>query len=561
MKISTLVSFRATAHRSILVMMLFFASKAGFAQIPLGSLSHFALFTAVGAVTNTGPGTAIAGDIGTNVGAISGYSGAAPGQPGNSTGGIYTADATTMQGAADVSAAYQSLLALTTTVPTIVPAMGGQTLTAGIYGFGGAASIGGVLTLDAKNDPKASFIFKIGGALSVGAASRVVLLNGASASRVFWQVNGAAAIGAQSTFAGVLIANGAIQLSDGVALQGQVLSIGGAISTYNTHISIPLVVPVPVLTPTPLPVPVPVPMQKMVCGRVTERGILTLTAPVGMVFTGVTFASYGTPKGSNGNYSLGGCHSTHSQSVVESYLLGKNTASIPATNEVFGDPCVGTTKCLAVCAVYAAPVAAPVAKVISGQVAEHETLTLTAPAGMVFTGVIFASYGTPTGSNGSYSLGGCHSLKSQSVVESYLLGKNTASIPATNEVFGDPCVDTFKSLAVRAIYAAPTVKGSHPPVSPQSARNPSLALSANEVILFPNPATARFTMQIPAVAGTAQFQAELLNTLGQVVRQQSAALPAEGGSLTVETAGLAEGVYTLRLHAGPTTITKRVVLH
>lgn len=67
-------------------------------------------------------------------------------------------------------------------------------------------------------------------------------------------------------------------------------------------------------------------------------------------------------------------------------------------------------------------------------------------------------------------------------------------------------------------------------------------------------------MLVPAVAGTAQFQGELLNTLGQVVRQQSAALPADGGILTVETAGLAEGVYTLRLYVGPTTLTKRVVL-
>jgi hypothetical protein len=65
---------------------------------------------------------------------------------------------------------------------------------------------------------------------------------------------------------------------------------------------------------------------------------------------------------------------------------------------------------------------------------------------------------------------------------------------------------------------------------------------------------------MPGVAGASAVQAELVNSLGQVVRRQSAALPASGTTLTVETADLAQGVYTLRLLAGSTTLAKRVVI-
>ena len=86
------------------------------------------------------------------------------------------------------------------------------------------------------------------------------------------------------------------------------------------------------------------------------------------------------------------------------------------------------------------------------------------------------------------------------------------------------------------------------------------ALTAAQVSLYPNPAHDAFTVTVPAVAGAAQVQATLLNALGQVVRQQSAALPVGGAQLTVPTAGLAAGVYTLRLMAGAATLAKRVVV-
>jgi len=45
-----------------------------------------------------------------------------------------------------------------------------------------------------------------------GASSAIVLTNGAKASNVFWQVLGAANTGAGSSFAGTIMASGAITL-------------------------------------------------------------------------------------------------------------------------------------------------------------------------------------------------------------------------------------------------------------------------------------------------------------------------------------------------------------
>jgi hypothetical protein len=93
-------------------------------------------------------------------------------------------------------------------------------------------------------------------------------------------------------------------------------------------------------------------ISQSLCGTAGEGGSVTLTAPAGKVFTSVTFASYGTPNGSCGSFTIGGCHAANSQTIVASALIGNNSATIPATNGVFGDPCAGTVKRLYIEAVY-----------------------------------------------------------------------------------------------------------------------------------------------------------------------------------------------------------------
>ena len=99
---------------------------------------------------------------------------------------------------------------------------------------------------------------------------------------------------------------------------------------------------------------------------------------------------------------------------------------------------------------------------VNGTVAEDATMTLTAPAGTYFAVVNFASYGTPTGSSPNFVISSCHSITSHSVTETYLLG-NTGSItiPATNAVYGDPCVGTGKNLRVLASYAQTICSGTN----------------------------------------------------------------------------------------------------
>jgi hypothetical protein len=85
-----------------------------------------------------------------------------------------------------------------------------------------------------------------------------------------------------------------------------------------------------------------------VSGFVNEGGTLTLTAPAGTVFTSVSFASYGTPETGSTPYTQGACHATNSATLVGNAFIGLNTSSIAGNNSVFGDPCLGTGKKLAV---------------------------------------------------------------------------------------------------------------------------------------------------------------------------------------------------------------------
>ena len=61
----------------------------------------------------------------------------------------------------------------------------------------------------------------------------------------------------------------------------------------------------------------------------------------------------------------------------------------------------------------------------------------------------FASFGTPTGSCGSFAAGSCNAASSQAVVEALCLGRSSCSVPANNGAFTDPCDKTTKSLSVQ----------------------------------------------------------------------------------------------------------------
>jgi hypothetical protein len=138
----------------------------------------------------------------------------------------------TAQGVLDLQAAYNQLIAMPATNSNHVPAMGGgETLLPGVYLFPAAASIAAVLNLDAQGNPDAVFIFKIGGAFTVGAVSSIVLKNGALARNVFFVSEGAISVGATCTMKGTYIAHaGALAFNAGSSLEGRFFTIAGAIT-------------------------------------------------------------------------------------------------------------------------------------------------------------------------------------------------------------------------------------------------------------------------------------------------------------------------------------------
>src|SRR5207253_1078289 len=54
----------------------------------------------------------------------------------------------------------------------------------------------------------------------------------------------------------------------------------------------------------------------LLCATVYEGSNLVLQAPPGGLISAINFASFGTPQGSCGNFSIGECHAPNSKSVV-----------------------------------------------------------------------------------------------------------------------------------------------------------------------------------------------------------------------------------------------------
>jgi signal peptidase I len=117
-----------------------------------------------------------------------------------------------------------------------IPATLGGTLTSGVYASTtGAFSVPGTLTLDARGDPNARFIFRTASTLTMAQRSRVALVNGAQAANVYWIVGSSARLGSSVTWAPDTVAVGTYLVAGEVTLQGIVLngravSFGGSVS-------------------------------------------------------------------------------------------------------------------------------------------------------------------------------------------------------------------------------------------------------------------------------------------------------------------------------------------
>lgn len=203
----------------------------------LGSTECYAIFSASGAVSNSGI-TYVTGDVGTNVGLTTGYNAAYV------TGTIHTIpDASTAQAAADLTVAYNYLNTLSHDIQLMYPAQFGNNLvlTPHTYLLDAATVFTDTLFLNAQGNANAVFVIKINGALSTSTYSRVVLKNGAQAENVYWKIEGAVSINNYSVFNGTMVVNnGALgAINTGVVLNGRALTTTGALTTNTITAEIP----------------------------------------------------------------------------------------------------------------------------------------------------------------------------------------------------------------------------------------------------------------------------------------------------------------------------------
>ncbi len=155
------------------------------------------------------------------------------------TGVRHLNDALAVQAQIDLTAAYNTLAGLPCPpANAIVANLGGTTKPAGVYCTASSIGVTGVLTLDGGGDPNATFVFQAGSSLTT--AGNVVLINGAQAKNVYWQVGSSATIGTASQFQGNILALTSISLIDNATLIGRALARNGAVSlTTGNTITLP----------------------------------------------------------------------------------------------------------------------------------------------------------------------------------------------------------------------------------------------------------------------------------------------------------------------------------
>ena len=151
------------------------------------------------------------------------------------TGVQHLADAVALNAQNGLTTAYNTLAGLPCPpANAIVADLGGTTKPAGVYCTATGIGVTGVLTLDGGGDPNANFVFQAGSSLIT--AGDIVLINGAQARNVYWQVGSSATIGTASQWKGNILALTSITLVDNANLIGRALARNGAVSLGTNNV-------------------------------------------------------------------------------------------------------------------------------------------------------------------------------------------------------------------------------------------------------------------------------------------------------------------------------------
>ena len=228
MKTQNKVRFIALLLTPLMVVVMIVAPATSMAAplpVNLGTAASFALLAGT-AITCTNQAT-INGDVGISPGIAW-----TPGTPPATVNGtVYLhPSAVAVQAKADLQAAFTDAAGR---APALVDTeLGGTTLTSGVYNSAsGTFGITGNLTLDGQNDPNAVFIFQTATTLITASSSKVILINGAKSSQIYWKVGSSATLGTYSYFAGNILAQTAITATTVAAVNGRLLALDAAVTT------------------------------------------------------------------------------------------------------------------------------------------------------------------------------------------------------------------------------------------------------------------------------------------------------------------------------------------
>jgi len=213
--------------------------------ITLGGAAPFAIL-AQAAISGV-PADQINGNVGLNPGTAQGI------DPSEINGNIYVGGPIVADAQAALLTAYNEAVGRSVNLVTLTDAedIGSLVLAPGLYWSATSLAIGSsggpaeTLYLDGQGDANAVFVFQMGSTLTVFPYCNIVLMGGAQAKNIFWQVGSSATLsGYNTTFYGTILASVSVTVDAYSTVEGRLFagSAGestGAVTVNQSTVTVP----------------------------------------------------------------------------------------------------------------------------------------------------------------------------------------------------------------------------------------------------------------------------------------------------------------------------------